>query len=116
MLSSYDIGESIESDHDNLTDPTAQSVLKKRSGSKNDAIDSAKQSLLEQTSSNKALKVPDIKQSDRAYLSWSNLAYYVPKRAAKNDMERLAAEADVHKGLPKETIREIEGKQYKQIV
>ena len=25
----------------------------------------------------------DIKQADRAYLTWNNLAYFVPKKAAK---------------------------------
>ena len=58
----------------------------------------------------------DIKQTDRAYLTWSNLAYFVPKKSAKTHLEKLAAEADVHKGLPAETIRNIDGKEYKQIV
>ena len=40
----------------------------------------------------------------------------MPKKAAKTQAEKLVAECDVHKGLPHEVIREINGKSYKQIV
>lgn len=60
--------------------------------------------------------IPDIRVEDRAYLSWNNITYYVRHAAKKTEYEKFAAKAEHAKGLPEQTIKEIDGRTYKQIV
>ena len=60
--------------------------------------------------------ISDIGKENRAYLTWSNVTYYVRHSAPKAADEKQAAGVETSKGLPEQTVREIEGKTYKQIV
>ena len=58
----------------------------------------------------------EIALSERAYLEWKDICYYVPaKTASRTDIEQ--AEIDIQKGLPPKMTRQFEhGKVFKQIV
>ena len=58
----------------------------------------------------------DISKENRAYLTWSNVTYYVRHKVPRTAEEKQAAEVETSKGLPEQTVREIKGKTYKQIV
>ena len=60
--------------------------------------------------------VDKLYKENRAYLTWSNVTYYVRHKVPRTAEEKQAAEVETSKGLPEQTVREIKGKTYKQIV
>ena len=71
------------------------------------SLDRKKQNLPSKKYENQSdVRSSEIKQSDRVYLHWDKVAYYVPKNVANNHDE-------THKGLPPVVMKKFNGKEYK---
>ena len=54
-----------------------------------------------------------IKISERAFLQWTNVSYYVPAKYASSALDDEVVEEDIAKGLPSPVLKLIKGKNYK---